>query len=106
MNPWFYFVFYGVGWFALGGIVVGSIIHTVRNAEIRDLKELLRGIGVVRQYPKRHFWSVRNWGIRADQWLPRSVLRRRGSQHRIARVTQYHSSTEIFPKGGSYDRNN
>lgn len=105
MNPWFYFVFYGVGWFLLGAVITGSIVHAIRNAEIRELKELLRGCGVILQYPKRHFWSVRKWGIRADQWLPRSVLRR-GSQRRIPRVTQFHSSTEIFPKGGSYDRNN
>ena len=99
MNPWFYFVFYGMGWFALGGVVVGSIVHTVLKAEIRDLKDLLRGCGVVRQYPKRWFWS-RAWGIRAGQWLPRSH-RKRGSFPRAAR---FHSSIQPFPKESNYDR--
>lgn len=105
MNPWFYFLFYGAGWFVLGAVIVGSIINTIRQAEIRDLKSLLQGCGVIRQYPKRHFWSVRNWGIRAGQWLPRPAHRRRGNLPIRPRTTSYHSPTQIF-KGGNYDRNN
>ena len=80
MNPWFYFVFYGACWFVLGGVIVGAIINTVRKAEIRDLQNLLHGCGVIRQCPKRHFWSPRNWGIRNSTAGPHRPPRLREQQ--------------------------
>lgn len=48
--------------FVLGGVVIGSVVNAVNNREIRDLKILLQGFGVLRVERPRWFWPKR-WGI-------------------------------------------
>ena len=59
---WFeFFLVYGLP-FILGGVVIGSIVNAINQRDIRDLKALLRGFGVLRVESPRWFWSKR-WGI-------------------------------------------
>lgn len=48
--------------FILGGVVIGCIVNAINQRDIRDLKVLLRGFGVLREERPRWFWSKR-WGI-------------------------------------------
>lgn len=50
--------------FVLGGLVIGPIVRAIDNRQINDLKTLLQGFGVLREYRKPRFWSWRYWGIR------------------------------------------
>lgn len=55
-----FFLIYGLP-FLLGGVVIGSIVNAINKRDIRDLKVLLRGFGVLSE-EKPRFWSKR-WGI-------------------------------------------
>lgn len=44
--------------FALGGLVIGTIVRAIDNRTINDLKNLLRGFGVLREQKPNRFRPI------------------------------------------------